>query len=421
MNKDKHDLQIDLIDSIIHTEYEISSCINACNATQRRALNLINEIRSFSDSKSINLKSSLFNQLEQSISPLMHNTNDNNLNIVLPLIKSTLHSIRIRLEKGLNRKKMLNSFIKSSSSRRNSQVIKHAIQIRALIEQLNYLKTKLKNNQAERAKCDLLIEKYNKNQCDNTHKYDNIDDIDFLLEERMKMEMEIELLTPYIAKIKKQLATQYGSIDSKNQYESLSEEFTSLDDTVCKISKNSIGIQTCCAQTGFKSDTTTQTIKTTFKPVTLSTQTRSALSTSILSTSLIKKKYNNKNWFRQDLQLPFTKNGKKSKHKESKGKVQRFMTRWYFNIDNKEYCVEIRYTNNIKHAPQVILNGIHINFEKSLKTFRRIFDQKNWRILIKLYNSNITIKSANSGKYDLMIDGVSFERLKQNIVNKQWN
>ena len=465
--KDNHSTLIGLIDHIIHTEYEISSCINSCNLAQKRALNLIDTIKSFIDSKTVDLKPSVFKRLEESIAPLTHHTNDKNMNLILPSINDTLHSVRIRLERGLNEQEMLNTFHSSPKQRKHSLAIKHAIQTRALIEKLQHLKGKLKDHQAEKAKIELMIRKF-ENTDDHLvadHKLDDTeqDCMEFLIQERMKIETEIYLLITHISKVKKQLATKYGSAYSKTEYQFLSEDASSTDkdsDNDQNIpSKRSIGIQTCSAQTGFKNDHTTQTVDSAFKTITLSTQTRSILRTDIDDSDGVKRKFkqknqifDGKNWFRQDLELPISitkydnkpvykenitrqskeikqlhlaenmSNNRYSKSKELgiKNNIKKYLTRWYFNIDNVAHCIEIRFTNNIKEPPQVYLDNRYIDFDHTFQTFRRLFDRKNWRIIIRLYTTNITIKSVNGGYYKLMIDGVSFDKLKQNIVRKQW-
>lgn len=404
MKDNNHSTLIELIDDIIHTEYEISSCINSCKLTQGRALNLIDTIKCHPDSKTVNVKASIFQRLKDSIaSSSIHNTNEKDINIILPLINNTLHSIRVRLERGLTEQEMLNTFHSSPKKRKHSLAMKHAIRTRAFIEKLQYLKAKLNDQRAERAKIDLMVTKYQ--QSDNDENC-----IEFLIEERMKIEIEIDLLKTYISKVKKQLARQYGSGYSKNEYQSLSEDVSSSEKDIKNDDriKRSIGVQTCSAESGFKNDHTTQTVDSAFKTITLSTQTRSILRTD--SDKENKKTVDYKNWFRQDLELPSSIDMK-----------NKYLTRWYFNIDNRYHQIEIKFTDDIRDAPQVYLDKTYIDFAQAFKTFRRIFDKKNWRILIKLYpTTNITIKSVNGGYYKLMIDGMSFDKLKQNIVEKQW-
>ena len=97
------------------------------------------------------------------------------------------------------------------------------------------------------------------------------------------------------------------------------------------------------------------------------------------------------------------------------------MTRWKLNINNEAHTVEIRYTNNVEHEPEVIVNGRNIDFKKCLRVFRRIYDGKNWRILLQICHADILIRSVKGKGFKMMVSGVPFEHLKKNVVSSAWS
>lgn len=392
-----HTVSVDFINDILETEYEILSCINACNMAQKRAIKLMDELRL-----------SHIVQFDQSLTKKTRGTNS------LSLIQDTLQALRCKLEQRLTSQDYTNPF------RFIPNAIKHSIKSRAFIEKLNHFKSILKSKQADKEKYDELILQNHDDEC-----------VDLLLEERMKTEMEIECLMHKMKKIKKELAEQYGSVYGKEQHQSSSEEIEVGGDD----KKISIAVQTSSALCGFKNDCSAQTLQRSFKSVTLCTQTRiqsliytrnnenTQTSNDDIKRQVenwwecvdIEPKQDDKSWYRQDLELPMYCNGGSKKKK-----MPRFMTKWYFSINDDKHCVEIRYTKMIGEEPEVILNGIRIDFEKSYKIFRRIYDGKNWRILMKIFTNDVCVKSVDGFRYKLIIGGIPFEKIKKLVTAKEW-
>ena len=470
VNQDSQSDQLNLISSLIHSEYEISSCLHACRLAQKRALNLINDIKSKEDlSNNANLR----HYVQMVLNKLtLESSSDGKENIVepLPIIRSTIRSVRARLERRMSR--VETSDLREISNfpprkGRQSQAVKHAVKTRALLEKLNYFRDKMELHRDAVTKFDLML-----NCCDEDSQ---IKDVDLLLEERLKSEMDIQILSEKMGEIKKSLTKQYQHEYGQAQHRTTSEEVsisdaehhdsdqdqmiksrefnanhTSHPNMRRKRKQSSIAVQTCSAMTGFRSDAQSQTMKSAFKMVTLCTQTQrmlhvnpprsSAAGNSSRKASVTAPK--EELWSRRDLELPIPtspyqkakKNGKnrnvrvKGKYAmESRGQnnkplkgLRRFMTRWNLNMDNQPHIVVIQYTSVPSQPPTVNIDGRNVDFENARKVFRRIFDGKNWRIFLQICNAGICIRSTNGLTYKMTVRGVPFEQLKKTVVKKQW-
>ena len=116
----------------------------------------------------------------------------------LPLIKRTIRSVRARLEHrmtaiGAPDMREISNF--PLRQRRQSQAVKHAIKTRELLEKLNYFRDKMHLHRDAVTKFDLMLSRSNDAS--------QIKDVDLLLEERLKSEMDIQILSEKMVEIKR--------------------------------------------------------------------------------------------------------------------------------------------------------------------------------------------------------------------------